>query len=506
MTTPVTEAGPGLTKAAGTSEPNPHHARRWWILAVLGLAQVMVVLDSTVVNIALPTAQKALGFSDADRQWIVTAYSLAFGGLLLIGGRIADVFGRKWTFVVGLVGFALASAVGGAATGFEMLAIARAFQGAFGALLAPAGLALLTTIFTDPAERGKAFGIYGGIAGGGASLGLLLGGFLTEYASWRWTMYVNLVFAGLAVAGAVLWLHHRKEAVRPKLDLPGTVLVTGGLFSLVYGFSRADTDGWGDSLTVVFLVLAVVLLVAFVALQARIKHPLLPLRVVTDRNRGGAFLAMLIASAGMFAVFLFLTYYLQGTLHYSAVMTGVAFLPMTILLIAVAGVGSTVLMSKYSPKLLIPGGMIVSAAGMALLATIAVDSSYWAKILPATLILGVGLGLLFAPSFAVATLGVDPDDAGVAGAAVNAMQQVGGSIGTALFNTVASSVVAGYVVAHATSFGDQQSLLNHAAVHSYTVAFWIAAAVFAVGSVLVGLVLRPGVIEVPADGQPVAMH
>jgi len=495
-----------LENAATAHSDNPHHARRWWVLALLGIAQLMVVLDATIVNIALPTAQADLGFSDAGRQWIVTAYSLAFGSLLLIGGRVADVFGRKWVFVVGLIGFALASALGGAAGNFGVLVTARALQGGFGALLAPAGLALLTTTFTDAKERGKAFGIYGGIAGGGASLGLLLGGLLTEYASWRWTLYVNLIFAVIAVAGAVLLLHHRREAVRPKLDLPGTFLVTTGLFFLVYGFSRAETDGWGDTFTVTFLVLAAVLLGAFAVLQTRIAHPLLPLRIVLDRNRGGAFLAMLLASAAMFAVFLFLTYYLQVTLHYSSVKTGAAFLPMTAVLVAAAGVASTVLLARVSPKVLIPAGMVIGAAGMALLATIQVDSTYVGKVLPATLVIGLGLGLLFAPSFAIATLGVEEEDAGVAGAAVNAMQQVGGSIGTALFNTVAASALAGYLTSHAATATSQESLINHAAVHSYTVAFWIAAAVLAAGAALTALVLRPGVVEVPTDGTVVAMH
>jgi MFS family permease len=347
------------TSVDAAPHDNPHHARRWWILAVLGIAQLMVVLDSTVVSIALPSAQRALDFSNSDRQWIVTAYALAFGSLLLIGGRLADHIGRKRVFLVGLGGFALASAVGGAAQSFTMLVAARAVQGAFGALLAPAGLALLTTTFTEAKERARAFGIYGAIAGAGAAIGLLLGGILTEYSSWRSTLFVNLFFATAALVGGVILLHHRESEHRPKLDWPGTVTVSAGLFALVYGFSHAATGGWGDSVTIGFLVVAAVLLSMFVAIQTRSPNPLLPMRVIIDRNRGGAFLSMFAAAGGMFGVFLFLTYYLQTSLGYSAVMTGVAFLPMTGALVVTAASASTLLSTRVSPRILIPAGMFV---------------------------------------------------------------------------------------------------------------------------------------------------
>ncbi len=477
---------------ASSATDNPHHSRRWLILVILGLAQLMVALDATVVNIALPTAQHDLGFSDGSRQWIVTAYALAFGSLLLIGGRLSDLFGRKWTFIVGLLGFAIASAVGGAAVDFGMLVTARAVQGGFAALLAPAGLSLLTTTFTEAKERGKAFGIYGAIAGGGASLGLILGGFLTEYASWRWTMFVNLIFASITIVGALVLLHHSKSEDRPKLDVPGTLVVSGGLFALVYGFSHAESAGWADSLTIAFLVIAALLLAAFVVLQTRVANPLLPLRIILDRNRGGAFLAMFAAAAGMFGIFLFLTYYLQLILGYSALMTGVAFLPMTGTLIVTASVASAALAPRVSPRLMIPSGMILAAAGMALLTQIGLNTSYASHVLPGTILLGVGLGLVFAPAFSIATLGVRPEDSGVASAAVNTMQQVGGSIGTALLNTLAATAAAGYVSSHIGH--TSRSLLEAGAqLHSFTVTFWVSAAVFAVGGVLVALILRPGV-------------
>src|SRR5271156_888753 len=286
-----------------------NYDRRWWILAVLGIAQLMVILDGTIVNIALPTAQHDLHFSNADRQWIVTAYSLAFGSLLLLGGRIGDIVGRKRALITGLVGFAVASAIGGFSVNFSMLVLARTVQGAFGALLAPSVLALLTTTFSDPEERGKAFGIYGAIAGAGGALGLLLGGILTSYASWRWTLFVNLVFAAIAITGAVLWLKNDEGADHDPLDLPGLFLVAGGLFCLVFGFSHAETTGWSDPYTIGFLVTGVLLLAVFAVFETRAKYPLLPPRVVLNRTRAGSMLAMLFASIGVFGVFFFFTFY-----------------------------------------------------------------------------------------------------------------------------------------------------------------------------------------------------
>jgi EmrB/QacA subfamily drug resistance transporter len=498
-----TVAAKQATTPADVAAPhdNPHHARRWWILTVLAIAQLTVVLDSTVVNIALPTAQRALGFNDNDRQWIVTGYALAFGSLLLIGGRLADLLGRKRVFIIGLAGFAVASAVGGASNGFAMLVTARAVQGGFAALLAPAALALLTTTFVEAKERAKAFGIYGAIAGAGAAVGLLLGGILTEYASWRWTMYVNLIFAVAAIIGGGLLLVHTPAVERPKLDWPGTVTVSAGLFSVVYGFSHAETAGWGSGVTVGFLVAAVVLLAAFVAIQTRAVQPLLPLRVIVDRNRGGAFLAMFASAAGMFGVFLFLTYYLQGSQHYSAVQTGVAFLPMVGVLIAASTVVSVTLAGRLSPRVMIPLGMLVSAAGMWILTGLSLHASYVSHTLPGTMIIGVGLGTVFATAMSMATLGVHAEDAGVASALVNTMQQVGGSVGTALLNTLAATAATTFVAAHIAD----PAAVQLAAVHSYVVAFWWSAAIFAVGAALVAALLRSGVPDVNANADDVVI-
>jgi len=331
---------------ASQLSPTPHHDRRWLVLAVIGIAQLLIVLDVTIVNIALPSAQRELVFSDDHRQWVITAYALAFGGLLLLGGRVGDLFGRKWTFVAGLLGFAGASALGGAAQSFGLLVGARALQGVFAAMLAPSALALLTTTFTDPAERGRAFGVYGAIAGTGGAFGLLLGGALTELLDWRWCLYVSILFAVPAAAGALRLLHHVPVTDRPPLDLAGVLTVSPGLFALVYGLAHAESDGWGDPVTAGFLVAGVVLVAAFVALQRRAVHPLLPLSVVADRNRGGSFLAVAAAGAGIFGAFLFLTFYLQSTKGLSALQTGLAFLPLSVSVIAAATVVSTRLLHR----------------------------------------------------------------------------------------------------------------------------------------------------------------
>jgi EmrB/QacA subfamily drug resistance transporter len=488
---------------------DPHHERRWLILGILGIAQLMVILDATIVNIALPSAQGDLGFDDENRQWVITAYALAFGSLLLLGGKIGDLVGRKHIFIIGLVGFAVASGLGGAAGSFGVLVVARALQGVFGALLAPAALSLLTTTFTDPVERNKAFGVFGAIAGVGGGVGLLLGGVLTEYLSWRWCLYVNLFFAIPAAIGAFAVLHGGTQhgaGQRPKLDIPGTVAVTGGLFALVYGFSNSETNGWGDSLTIVSLAVAVVLLVAFVLIQLRVKNPLLPMRVVLDRNRGGSYLAFGIVSTGMFGVFLFLTYYLQRTLGYSPVETGLAFLAMNFAIMASIGVCSQVLLPRFGPRPLVSGGMAMAAIAMAIFAQLETSSNYVTGVLPGLIVMGLGMGGVFSAAMASATLGVDPKDAGVASAMVNTTQQVGGSIGTALLSTLFASAVTSYATDNAGRLQGAQ-LAGEAAMHGYVTAFWIAAGILAFGALVTGLLLRPGAVPVgDPDAAPVMAH
>jgi EmrB/QacA subfamily drug resistance transporter len=480
---------------------NPHHDRRWVILGVIAIAQLMVVLDATIVNIALPSAQEDLGFGDDSRQWVITAYALAFGSLLLVGGRLGDLFGRKWAFIGGLLGFAGASAVGGAADSFGVLVAARAAQGVFGALLAPAALGLLTTIFTDPQERGKAFGVYGAVAGGGAAVGLLLGGVLTEVLSWRWCLYVNLLFAIPAAVFGFRLLVNESRPDRPRIDLIGTALATTGLFALVYGFSNSEMESWGHPVTIGMLVASAVLLTAFVLVERRVANPLLPLRVVADRTRGGAYLAIGISGIAMFAVFLFLTYYLQQTKGFSPIQTGLAFLPMSAVIMTTATVVNVKLLAKVGPRPLMTLGMALGALAMVWFAQLEVDSSYAGHVLPGLLVMGFGMGNIFAPAFASATFGVDRHDSGVASAMVNTMQQVGGSIGTALL----SSIFAGAVTSYASTHTRTPQLMADAAVHGYTVAFWVAAGVFAFGAVVVGTLMRPVRLADPA-GEPAMAH
>ncbi|RDI43299.1 MFS transporter [Nocardia mexicana] len=494
-----------LEKEAATSSPNAgrrgSHAMRWWVLAVLGVAQLMVVLDATVVNIALPAAQADLGFSNGDRQWVVTGYALAFGSLLLLGGRLSDLFGRRNTFIVGLIGFAVASAIGGAATGFEMLVAARVAQGVFGALLAPAALSLLTVTFTQPSERAKAFGIFGAVAGTGGALGLLLGGVLTEWASWRWVMFVNLIFAAVALIGAVLLLAKHVTTNRPKLDIPGTVVVTAALFGIVYGFSHAESHGWTNGVTLLFLIGGVVLLGVFGWLETRVAHPLLPLRIVLDRTRGGSYMTVFVMGIGMFAIFLFLTYYMQLTLGYSPIMTGVAFLPMIAGMVASSTTVPSLLLPKVGPKVTVAVGFLIAAGGMAWLTQIGLDTGYATHILPALILLGLGLGGSMSTAFQGSTAGVQHEDAGVASAMVNTSQQVGGSIGTALLSTIASSAASSYMS------GREPNPMNAAQsmIESYTTSFWWATAIFVVGAVLAA-VLMPNTVPAPAEGEPVMAH
>ncbi|MCC9312144.1 MFS transporter [Kitasatospora sp. RB6PN24] len=421
---------------------------RWKTLGFLGLAQLMVVLDATIVNIALPTAQKTLHFSDTNRSWVITAYALAFGGLLLFGGRVADMWGRRRTFITGLIGFAGASAIGGASQSFAMLVGARALQGIFGALLAPAALSLLTVTFTEAKERAKAFGIYGAIAGGGGALGLMLGGVLTEYLNWRWTFYINVPFAVVAVLGALFVIREPAGGLnRNKLDIPGVLLVSAGLVSLVYGFTEASEKGWGAGLTVGLFIAAAVLLTAFVIVERTVAHPLLPLRVVLDRNRGGSYLALGLAVIGMFGLFLFLTYYMQNILQYTPVTTGFAFLPMVAGMITGSTQIGARLMNRVPARWLMGPGFVVAAMGMLILTQIKVDSSYW-LILPGLVLMGLGMGTAFMPAMSLATFRVRPTDAGVASAMVNTSQQVGGAIGTAALSTVATSATNAYLSSH----------------------------------------------------------
>jgi len=471
-------------------------ARSWWILAVICLAQLMDVLDVTIVNIALPSAQRDLGFSVGDRQWIVTAYSLAFGSLLLLSGRVSDLVGRRVMFLAGLAAFGGASALGGAAPNFAVLVTARAVQGAAAAMLAPAALSLLSTTFTQAKERATAFAVFGGISGSGAAIGMLLGGVLTEYLNWRYTLFVNVAISAVALAGAVTLIPRQLQAgPRPSLDLPGALLVCAGLLGLVYGFANVESHPWSAPSTWGVLAGGALLLAAFAWWQTRTTHPLLPLRVILDRTRGGSDLAIFTGGIGLFGAFLFLNYYMQGILRYSPVMAGLAFLPMVATLVIAGGVCTTQLYPRIGAKIPVAAGMLIAAGATAWLTRISPHSSYAASILGPLLAFGIGIGATIAPAMNAGTNGVQPRDAGIASATVNTAQQVGGSIGTALLNSLAASALARYLIGRNAA---SQIVQADAAIHSYTVAFWSSSAIFVIGAVTCGLILPAGKPE-PAD-------
>ena len=498
MSTVQASRSTATVKRFSDSSAGVADSRRWLILATICTAALMIVLDVTVMNLALPSAQRALGFTNADRQWIVTAYALSFGSLLLFCGRLADLIGRKATFLTGLAGFAAASAVGGASDSFTMLVTARACQGAFAALLAPSALSLLTTTFTDMRERGKAFGVYGAVAASGSGLGLLLGGALTSYLSWRWCLYVNLLFAAVAIAGGALLLGRQPRTPGARLDIPGVLSVSGGMFCLVYGFSNAATRGWHTPSTWGFLAAAAVLLVAFASWQFRSAQPLLPPRVVLDRNRGAAYLTRLFAGAATFGIFLFLVYYMQLTLGYSPIISGVALLPMTVIIAVTANAGRK-LMPRFGPRPLITAGLLFGAAAMVWLTRIGVHSGYATALLGPALLTGIGMGLMYPAATNTGTSGVAPGDVGVASASINTAQQLGGSIGTALLNTIAASATTSYLASHVHARPSPQ-LVQLAAVHGYTTVFWWCAGIFAVGAIICGALLRSG--PLPSSGVP----
>jgi EmrB/QacA subfamily drug resistance transporter len=464
IVTELDASPPPIDPEAG---PDP---KRWLALGVIAIAQLMVVLDASIVTIALPSAQHALHISTANRQWVVTAYTLSFGGLLLLGGRIADYVGRKRVFIIGLLGFAGASALGGVAVDAPMLFGARALQGAFAALLAPAALSLISVTFTEVRERATAFGVYGAISGGGAAIGLIMGGVLTEYASWRWCLLVNVPIAAVAAVAAVSVVRDSKAHGNTSYDIPGTVSVTAGLVALVYGFTKAASDGWASSATLTCLGIAVVLLAAFVTIEIKSANPLLPMRVILERNRGGSYLSSFMVGAGLLGMFLFLTYYFQGNLGYSALKSGFAFLPFSIGIIVAAGASSR-LLPRVGPRPLMAGGFAAAALGMVWLSRITPHTTYLAHVLPAEILISLGMGMAFVPMSSTALFRVPSHDAGVSSALVNTTQQVGGSLGTALLNTVAASATATYLLSRT------QSRANVAAaqVHGYTVGFLVGA-------------------------------
>jgi EmrB/QacA subfamily drug resistance transporter len=483
----------------GTANNQELDPTRWRTLFVVAISQLMIVLDSSIMNIAIPSAKVDLGITDANQQWVITAYTLAFGSLLLLGGRIGDYMGRKKIFLIGLVGFAAASALGGIASTQGMLFASRALQGVFAALLAPAALAIISVTFTVPTERAKAFGVIGAISGGGAAIGLILGGTLTEYASWRWCLGVNTPIAIVAALLAIKFVHESKAGGDNSYDIPGVVTATAGLFSLTYGFNEAATKGWSSSTTISFLVAAVVLLIIFVAIEAKVSNPLMPLRVVTERNRGGSYLGSLVVGAGLFSMFLFLGLYLQVILGYTPLRSGFAFLPFTAGIIVFAGIASQ-LLPKFGPRALMVPGLIAAGVGLLLMTRITPDTSYTTHVLPSLLIMSSGMALVFIPLTSTSLHAVSSHDTGVASAMLNTSQQVGGSLGTALLNTIAATATTSYITAN-SALGER--LPAFATTHGFVVAFRWSAVLLFVGAIVLYFFINVGkdsLVEVEGAG------
>jgi MFS family permease len=485
-----------VAKAVSNQELDP---TRWRTLFVVAISQLMIVLDSSIMNIAIPSAKVDLGITDANQQWVITAYTLAFGSLLLLGGRIGDYMGRKKIFLIGLVGFAAASALGGIASTQGLLFGARALQGVFAALLAPAALAIISVTFTVPTERAKAFGVIGAISGGGAAIGLILGGTLTEYTSWRWCLGVNTPIAIVAALLAIKFVHESKASGNNTYDIPGVVTATAGLFSLTYGFNEAATKGWSSSTTISFLIAAVVLLIIFVIIESKVANPLMPLRVVTERNRGGSYLGSLVVGAGLFSMFLFLGLYLQVILGYSPLKSGFAFLPFTAGIIIFAGIASQ-LLPKFGPRALMVPGLIAAGIGLLLMTRITPDTAYVTHVLPSLLIMSSGMALVFIPLTSTSLHAVSSHDTGVASAMLNTSQQVGGSLGTALLNTIAATAATSYAATN-SALGDR--LPDFAMTHGFVVAFRWSAVLLFVGAIVLYFFINVGkdsLVEVEGAG------
>lgn len=479
--TPRGDEGRGEQEPSAPDSGGPqqlrHPGRRWWLLVVVALAQLMVVMNATIANMALPQAQAELGMSDGQRQWIISGYALAFGALLLLGGRLGDILGRKRVFVGGLIAFAVASAVAGLAPSFGVLVAGRVAQGASGALLAPAALSLLTTTFTVPAERARAFGVYGAVSAAGAGVGLLTGGALTQTLSWRWCFALQVPLALAALAGALVLLRHVRAGTTGSIDVGGALLAVAGLSSLVMSMSLTGTEGWGSPVTLGLLAAAIVLLTVFVLVELRRRAPLLPLEIVKDRDRAASFLAVVMLTVASAGVFYFLTFYFQEIRGVAPVMSGVAFLPMVLMSVVTSMLTSTVLLPRMGPRLLVAGGMLVTSVGLFWLSALTPSSSYLTVIMPGLFLVGLGFGCILTPGMARATLGVRPEHAGAASGLVNTSQQIGLALGTALLSSIALSITAG-----------SQSQAD--VVSGYGAAFATGACVMLLGAILTGVLYR----------------
>ncbi|MDQ1686175.1 MAG: hypothetical protein QOC82_2912 [Frankiaceae bacterium] len=452
-------------------------------LAVIATAQLMVVLDVTIVNIALPHMRTALHFSPTGLAWVLNAYTLVFGGLLLLGGRAGDLFGRRRMFIVGVLIFALASLLGGFAWDKGWLLAMRALQGVGGAIASPTALALVTTTFEEGPERNRAFGVYAAVSGAGAAIGLILGGVLVQTLSWRWVLFVN---APIGVALAIVTPLVLAESPRGggRLAIADAVTSTGGMAALVYGFINAAKFGWYDATTLGSLAIAVVLLTVFVAIEAGSAQPLMPLRLFSDRNRVGTYLVMLVTGAGVFAMFYFLTQYIQGVLGFSALAAGFAFLPVSATIVTVAQIVSR-LVTRVPARLLIANGSAFAGAGLLWMSTLTPHSSYATHVLPCLLLVAIGMGFVFVPITLAAVAGVAREDAGIASAMLNVVQQVGGTIGLSALVTIFGTASRNFAASHGVDVASQAAF-----THGSDMAFRAGAVFSAVGIVAALMLIR----------------
>ncbi len=458
---------------------SPAASRLGVALLVISTAQLMVVLDATIVNIALPSIQRDLGLSEAGLQWVITSYTLAFGGLLLLGGRAGDILGRRRVFISGIWLFSVGSLLGGLAWNAPTLLAGRVVQGIGAAIAAPTALALITTEFPEGKPRNQAFGVYAAMSGVGAAVGLILGGVLTDLLNWRWVLFVNVPI-GIFVALIAPRVLHETDGTRGRFDLPGALTATLGLSTLVYGLTHAATDGWSDTVTVLALGMAVALLATFLTIEARSEHALMPLRIFSDRNRAGAFGVMMIVGAAMFSMFFFLTLFVQGTLGYNPLRAGFAFVPVSVFIVISAGIAS-VLITKVGARPLALAGTATTAVGMLLLSTVNTGTTYVTGLLVPMIVLATGLGFTFMPLTLAAVARVASHEAGLASGVLNTTQQIGGSLGLAVLSTIAVTVtnnrVAELVQGAGAAAGGQPppAVIGAALVDGYTTAFQVAA-------------------------------
>ena len=473
---------------SGSLTSSPAQTNRWLVLVIVCLAQFMVILDATIVNVALPSIQRGLHFSGADLQWVINAYTLIFGGFLLLGGRAADLFGRRRLFIIGVILFSGASLLNGLATSSTMLIVGRGLQGLGGALVSPAALSIITTTFAEGPDRTKALGVWSAIAAGGAAVGLLLGGILTDALSWQWNFFVNVPVGIAALALALRYVPESHAENRPdSVDIAGAATVTGGLVTLVYAIVKAQEFGWTSGRTLGLAAVAVALLSAFVWIESRSKAPLIRLSIFRNRSLTGANVTMLMVVSGMFAMFFFATLYVQEILGYSPLKAGLAFLPVTAGIIVGAGIAQRGIRT-IGPRMQAVIGISLAAAGLFLLSGLPWDGSYVANLLPGLSLIALGMGMTFVPITLMATTGIGGDDAGLASGLLNTAQQVGGALGLAVLSTVAANHTSGILsgLGHAPTATERAAAL----VGGYTTGFTVGGILSAAGALLIVLLVR----------------